>query len=409
MGQHRRILFVLEYFHPHQGGVETLFLQLTEALAARGYQVAVITLRLPGTERHEVHHGVEIHRVGAPRWARRYWFTLLAVPAVFRRAAVADLVHTTTYNAAIPAWLGAAARGKPAVVTVHEVFGDQWNQLRGLHPRLGFFFRLFEWVVLHLPFARFVCVSRFTRERLRQFMRVPAGRAAVVYNFLDYRFWDRARHRPRDLKGEIGVPPEAFVYLYFGRPGVSKGIEYLLDATGEIRRQVPGSHLVLLLTRDPADQYRRLLAQIGAQGLADHVTVLDPVARAELPGYLLAADCVVVPSVSEGFGFAALEAATLGCRVVATSGHAVEEVLGDSAVLVPPRDAAALAAAVVAAARQRAAPVLPRRRYDGEAHVEGMIAVYEGVASFSRSPLASANRIRPARAAGSRLNPAEVP
>jgi glycosyltransferase involved in cell wall biosynthesis len=65
-----------------------------------------------------------------------------------------------------------------------------------------------------------------------------------------------------------------------------------------------------------------------------------------LPSYLLAADCVVIPSLSEGFGYSAIEAATLGCPLVVTAGHVFEEVLGDFARYVPVGDPAALAQAV---------------------------------------------------------------
>jgi hypothetical protein len=42
-----KILFVLEYYSPHIGGMETLFQNLCEGLVKRGYKVAVVTSLLP--------------------------------------------------------------------------------------------------------------------------------------------------------------------------------------------------------------------------------------------------------------------------------------------------------------------------------------------------------------------------
>lgn len=373
--QSPHVLFVLEYFPPHVGGVETLFATLARGLAAEGYRATVVTLHLPGTPTHERVDGVRVVRVRVPPVAVRYLFTLFALPAVLRHAARADLVHTTTYNAAIPAWIAAALRRKPAIITVHEVFGAQWHTLPGLNRWLGYGFRAYEWAVLHLPFTRYIAVSRFTRGRLVRLLGArAAARTDVVYNPIDEAFW-LAPHAPHALHRELGLPPETFVALYAGRPGISKGVEYLIDAAVRVRAALPESRLVLILARDPLDQYERLLRRIAERDLEEYVIVRDSVPRAALPGYLLGAGCVVVPSVSEGFGYFAVEAATLGCPVIATSGHSVEEIIGESVTLVPPQNAAALAEAIIAVARHRPA-LPPPPRFTVAAYVAGVRAVY---------------------------------
>ena len=93
-----------------------------------------------------------------------------------------------------------------------------------------------------------------------------------------------ASHITVGIKEERGLHQDTFLYLYFGRPGISKGVEYLIDAAVRVRDLLPRSHLVMLLADDPRDQYQRILQQIARLGLADHITVLDPVSREELPG-----------------------------------------------------------------------------------------------------------------------------
>jgi glycosyltransferase involved in cell wall biosynthesis len=58
------------------------------------------------------------------------------------------------------------------------------------------------------------------------------------------------------------------------------------------------------------------------------------------------ASAFVYPSIAEGFGLPVLEAMACGAPVVTTTGSAPEEIAGDAAVLVPPRDTAALSDAM---------------------------------------------------------------
>jgi len=58
------------------------------------------------------------------------------------------------------------------------------------------------------------------------------------------------------------------------------------------------------------------------------------------------AKIAVVPSLYEGFGLPAAEAMACGTPVIATTGGALPEVVGDAGVLVPPRSADALADAI---------------------------------------------------------------
>jgi glycosyltransferase involved in cell wall biosynthesis len=405
-----RVLLVLDHFYPHVGGGETMFWELSRALVRQGHRVNVVTSREPDSPRRESIAGVEIHRVGTLRWFKRYSFILVSLPTILRKARSADVIHTILYGAAIPAWLAATLLRKPGVLSVYEVFGSQWHRLRGKGGWQGWCFRAFEWLILRLPFTRVMCISEFTRRRLVQFAHPREDRSTVVYPAVDYEFWNPQRHAAIDLRSRLGLAPDAFIYLYFGRPGLSKGIDALVAAAAEIRREVPHSRLVLLLARQPADGYERILRQIRELELQDHAHVLAPVPRNELPGYLLAANCVVVPSLSEGFGYSAVEAATLGCRVVATEGHAVEEVLRGFVDLVPQNHPLALRQAIVRIARERPTRRPAPQRYTLASHVDGVLSVYAGATGKKwLTDTLSANEIKNPAAADRAIAEADLP
>ncbi len=388
------VVFVVDHFYPLVGGAETLFDELTSALASSGVRTIVVTQRVPRESLpRETRHGVEIHRVWVPPVGARLWFLFAAVPCLCRVARGAAVLHAGGYASMLPARLASWWLRVPAVATVFEVLDEQLVTSMRLAAPLAWAYRRFERWVMRLPLARFLCISRYTAERLQRVAAGNASRATVIYPAIDYEFWDPQRHAPRDLRAELGLPADARLCLFFGRPGLSKGIEALVEAA-RLLRDDPARpcYLVLLLAREPATGRRYVLDAVQQYGLSSWVKVLDPVRRSELPSYLLSADCVVIPSLSEGFGYSAIEAATLGCPVVGTTGHVFEEVLGGCATLVSPSDPARLAAALreVAWATDRPRTCLPQR-FDRAAHLTATLRVYAEVTSaVTRSPAAAA-------------------
>ena len=125
-----RILFVLENYFPHIGGVEMVFKNLCEGLSKKGHKVIVVTHLMKGAKIYERMNGVDVHRVRC--FQSRYIFTFFSIPAVLRFAEESDIVHTTTFNGAFPAWLGAKIRVKPLIITVHEVWVGKWQKLTNM-------------------------------------------------------------------------------------------------------------------------------------------------------------------------------------------------------------------------------------------------------------------------------------
>lgn len=341
----KRVVFVVEYYYPHVGGGEVVFQHLAEGLAGCGIDVRVVTCRLPGTARDETLGGVRIHRVNVPPCGRRHWFSLLALPEVLKHVGRDTVVHTTTHNGAFPAWLAARLRGARSVMTVHEVFGPSWATLAGLGPLSARAFEALESVAVGLPFDWQVCVSEYTRRTLEEHYPRPGRRSSVIYNGVDAELFNPQRVDGTRLRRLLGVE-DRFVALYFGRPGYSKGLDYLVEAVPRMIESIPNFHLLLLLADEPRTLYDTALRRLRPHVDGGHARVFPPVDRQALPEYLAAADCVVVPSLSEGFGLSAAEACAMRRPVVATTGGALPEVVSGPALLVAPRQAAALATGV---------------------------------------------------------------
>src|SRR3989344_5188945 len=109
-----RILFVVENYIPHVGGVEVMFSQLAEGLARKGHEVDVVTHQFGMTKSFEVINGVRVHRI--PCFGSRYLFTFTSIPKAMNLGKKADIIHTTTFNGAPPAWIAARIARKPSVI-----------------------------------------------------------------------------------------------------------------------------------------------------------------------------------------------------------------------------------------------------------------------------------------------------
>jgi glycosyltransferase involved in cell wall biosynthesis len=334
-----RILYVLENYFPHVGGVENGFRSLCEGMAARGHEVTVLTRSLPGAPSAQELAGVRIVRV--PSGDSRYFFTFTALGRVVALAGEHDVVHTTTYNAAPPAWLGARLRRKPVLITVNETWMGHWRSYSNFGPLKAAVHEALERAVFTLPYDRYVSISAATQRSLIGAMPSARARSEIVYYAFDAAPW-QAGPDPAGLRAEYGFG-DRYLVLGYGRPGTSKGFEHLVDAYPAMRAAIPNAALVLILSR--ASQYRREWEAL--QRRADpSVIFMDSRPWPEITRWVRAADCVVVPSLTEGFGYTTLEAAAAGRPIVASDTTSIPEVIYGRYVLVRPRDSAAIAAGV---------------------------------------------------------------
>jgi glycosyltransferase involved in cell wall biosynthesis len=339
--------------------VELVFQRLAEGLVRRGCEVTVLTTKLPGTVKGEVRGGVQIRRVTVPPFLRRYFFTICSIPAAISLARHADIVHTTTYNGALPAWIASKVAGKPCVITVHEVLGSKWRQVdmgRVSHT----LHRMFERWILKLPYARYICVSYATQNQLVA-LGIPTKKISVIYNGVDTDLFRSGASRSGTVREAAGLREQDFVFLYYGRPGVTKGAEVLVSAFHHVAAKHPHVRLMLMLTRSPRRRYVRLVRLIEQSPARERMVRLDPVSRDRVADVMSASDCVVVPSLTEGFGFAAAEAAAMGKPLVVSRTGSLPEVVHGQVIWTEPGSVEHLVSSLIKAVKGAYERVEPKR------------------------------------------------
>lgn len=328
------ILFILEYYHPHTGGVETFFKNLVQSLSAAGYNAIIITNRynsdLPA---REIDQGVEIRRY---RFYNRYLFTFGAWLVALRLAGKVDLIHTTSYNAAVPSWVVAKMRRKKSIITFHEVWANLWDELpwmSGLSKQLH---RSFESLILRLGFDRFVAVSDYTKTELLK-SGIHPDRVCRIYNGIEYN---------QEAVYQGGRQSSTFEFLFFGRVSYSKGVDLLLEASLILKAEGITFRIRMILPSEATPLLAKAKATIALYGLGDRVTMEHDLDVRSLQHRISQADAVVIPSYSEGFCFAAVETMAIGTPIVSSGRGALKEVISGKYVEMASFDPQALAMAM---------------------------------------------------------------
>jgi glycosyltransferase involved in cell wall biosynthesis len=121
-----------------------------------------------------------------------------------------------------------------------------------------------------------------------------------------------------------------------------KGLVYLLEAVAKLRIERPEVELTVIGTPNADGPVMQTIRTLGLESAVHFVSGVPDERIVEL---YAEAELAVVPSLYEGFSLPAVEAMAAGVPLVATTGGAIPEVVGDdgtTAALVPPADVHAL-------------------------------------------------------------------
>jgi len=178
---------------------------------------------------------------------------------------------------------------------------------------------LFEQFLLKLPFDKFIGVSKSTTSNLLQ-AGITSHRVSTIYNGLVYDDFTPMQSLSKPQR-------EDYIFTYFGRLGISKGLDLLLPAAIDICQKYPNAKLQLIIPKVPEPFLNNIKSTIQSSILKDHTILQHELSFEELKHTLVQSDCVVIPSYSEGFCFAAAECIAMGVPIISSDQAALKEVV----------------------------------------------------------------------------------
>lgn len=408
-----RILFIGEYFHPvTPGGTPWSLRWLARDLVAAGHSVTIVTPHYGGSMAERVDGAVVLR---FPFWRclpagpsllrqrdlvtpRFHWRVARAVLSV-ARAVRPHVIHVVEKHSLVGAWLAARWLRVPVVVTLrdygllcpiatclqtHDTVPVDCGSVKLQRECAGWYLDAYHggasrWrrIALRIQLAVLYADAVLKRLILRRVDAVFGVSRSVL---MIHRHAGALGHRPdRVTPNPVGslLGGPAYVarvpyVLYVGKPSPGKGWSVFVG----VARQLVSAKRVAFLA-----------AGVDPEATPWPVEGLGRLTPQELAELYRGAAVVVHPSVwPEPMSRVLLEAASVGCAIVATRVGGTPEVIEDgvTGLLVPRGDAPALAAAIT---RLLDDPVLARRlgaaakatveaAYGPDATVGRLIAAY---------------------------------
>jgi D-inositol-3-phosphate glycosyltransferase len=179
-------------------------------------------------------------------------------------------------------------------------------------------------------------------DQLVELYGADPDRVRIVAPGVDHAFFSPGnQHQARLATGLVGPGP---LLLFVGRIQPLKGVDVAIRTLAELRlRGLSDARLVIIGGPSGAGGHReieKLLDLVDDLHLGAQTTFVPPQRHELLSSYYRAADCTLVPSMSESFGLVALEAAACGTPVVASAVGGLTSLVDDglTGFLVEPRD-----------------------------------------------------------------------
>jgi glycosyltransferase involved in cell wall biosynthesis len=315
------LLVGLGWFPATPGGMERYGYELMQQLAAQGDRIALCGVGLP--EETNPQAAIVLTNLADPttRLPQRLW----SVRQHFRQHR-SQLPHPDAVNLHFALYSLPILPDLPPDVPITFTFHGPWaleSQQEGAKPWSVAFKRWIEGRV-YRRCDRFIVLSRAFGEILHREYDIPWEQIHIIPGGVDIeRFQlNLTRQQAREV---LGFPPERTILFTPRRLVQRMGIDILLQALVEVKRQVPDVWLAIAgkgALRIPLEQQARSL------GLQEHVKFLGYVPDEQLPVAYQAADLTVVPSQSlEGFGLIVLESLACGTPVLSTPVGGMPEIL----------------------------------------------------------------------------------
>lgn len=231
-----------------------------------------------------------------------------------------ELVHFPDYATPI------LYRGKK-VATIHDM---AMHTMEDKYTKSQVFIKKFFMKNTINKADKLICISNFTAKELKKYYPyVDDKKIEVVYNGFEYTYVDISKSDQNDILDKFNI--DGKYLLYVGTISPHKNLERLIEAFSILRKK--GYNHKLVIAGKKGWMYNEILNKSKELGIESYVIFTDYVTDEELEILYRCADVFTFPSLYEGFGFPPIEAMARKIPVVSSSEGALDEVVGDAALI----------------------------------------------------------------------------
>ncbi len=306
---HLRVALVSSLLHPCYGGPSSVLRTHFEALKLHA-DITVFGCAPKGREA-ELTALFPNANIFPETWPRR-WFQGTGLRRTLKECSDQyDVFHAHMLwdYSTWATWRVAKKVGKPFVVTPHGSLSAIWRT-RAPHKRL------YSWLVLDGLLRDVGALHAFNKAEADAFRAWGfEGRISVIPNGLPVTEFERTNN-PEAAWSQWPVIKGRRVMLYLGRLWWQKGLDILPEAWKEAK--LDEDWILLLTGPDYRGYQKKLEATINALGFKPRIIITGPVSEAIKASLLAASECLILPSHSEGFSMALIEAMAAGLPCIFT-------------------------------------------------------------------------------------------
>jgi glycosyltransferase involved in cell wall biosynthesis len=226
------------------------------------------------------------------------------------------------------------------VVMIHDVIAETYPQLTVPYlasrlmwkTKVAFGYRQADAIVT---------VSDYSRQGILRHFKVPPQRVFIVGEASDPVFHVLHDARPTPRLRSLGITGGGRSVVYVGGFSPHKNLEALVTVFANLANREEFSDLRLVMVGEYEKEvfhsyFGAIKRQVQDLEISDRVIFTGYLPDEELVVLLNLSTVLVLPSLMEGFGLPAIEAAACGCPVVATAASPLPTLLGDAAIYINP-------------------------------------------------------------------------
>ncbi len=314
----------------------------------------VVAVSSPGADLEEIEIREKVRTIAVPM--RRHISPLHDLISLWQlfwlfRKEKPDMVHSITPKAGLLSMIAAKLAGVP--IRLHTFTGLIWPTARGLKRKiLVATDKLLCICATHLnPEGQGVAHDLQTHITHKPLTVLGHGNVRGI-DFDHYTSTPDIERAAQQCRADLGIPADAFVFLFVGRIVRDKGIVELLEAFKKLTENyAPKSHtfssISLLLVGDEEEHLDPL--PTSTQQL---INTLPNVYRlpfqTDVRPFYATAQALVFPSYREGFPNVVLEAGAFALPSIVTDINGSREIItnGDNGLIIPPQNIEALTKAM---------------------------------------------------------------